>query len=86
MYAVIKSGGKQYRVTPNDVLELERIEAEAGRRIAFNEVLAVDAGEGLKIGAPLVAGAMVTATVVKQTHAPTNSSSPCAKLTTCVAL
>jgi len=71
MYAVIKTGGKQYRVTPNDVLKLERIEVEAGHRIAFNEVLAVDAGEGLKIGAPLVAGAMVTATVLEQTHAPT---------------
>jgi large subunit ribosomal protein L21 len=71
MYAVIKTGGKQYRVTPNEVLKLERMPVETGRRVAFNEVLAVDAGEGLKIGAPLVAGAMVTATVLEQTHAPT---------------
>jgi large subunit ribosomal protein L21 len=71
MYAVIKTGGKQYRVAPNEVLKVERLPIEAGRRIAFNEVLAVDAGEGLKIGAPMVAGAMVTATVVEQTHAPT---------------
>jgi large subunit ribosomal protein L21 len=53
------------------VLKVERLPVEAGRRIAFNEVLAVDSGEGLKIGAPMVAGAMVTATVVEQTHAPT---------------
>ena len=71
MYAVIKTGGKQYRVAPNEVLKVERLPVEAGRRIAFNEVLAVDAGAGLKLGAPLVAGAMVTATVVEQTHAPT---------------
>ena len=71
MYAVIKTGGKQYRVAPNEVLKVERLPVEAGRRIAFNEVLAVDSGEGLKVGAPMVAGAMVTATVVEQTHAPT---------------
>ena len=71
MYAVIKTGGKQYRVAPNEVLKVERLPVEAGRRIAFNEVLAVDAGAGLKVGAPMVAGAMVTATVVEQTHAPT---------------
>jgi large subunit ribosomal protein L21 len=71
MYAVIKTGGKQYRVAPNEVLKVERLPVEAGRRIAFNEVLAVDAGAGLTVGAPMVAGAMVTATVVEQTHAPT---------------
>ena len=71
MFAVIKTGGKQYRVAPNEVLKVERLPVEAGRRIAFNEVLAVDAGGGLTVGAPMVAGAMVTATVVEQTHAPT---------------
>ena len=71
MYAVIKTGGKQYRVAPNEVLKVERLAVAPGRRIAFNEVLAVDAGAGLMVGAPLVAGAMVTATVVEQTHAPT---------------
>jgi large subunit ribosomal protein L21 len=71
MYAVIKTGGKQYRVAPNEVLKVERLPVEAGRRISFNEVLAVDSGEGLKIGVPMVAGAMVTATVLEQTHAPT---------------
>lgn len=71
MYAVIKTGGKQYRVAPNEVLKVERLPVEAGRRISFNEVLAVDAGAGLTIGAPVVSGAMVTATVLEQTHAPT---------------
>ncbi len=71
MYAVIKTGGKQYRVAPNEVLKVERLEAEPGRRIAFNEVLAVDAGDGLKVGRPVVAGAMVTAAILEQTHAPT---------------
>ena len=69
MYAVIKTGGKQYRVAPNEVLKVERLAVAPGRRISFNEVLAVDAGAGLMVGAPLVAGAMVTATVVEQTHA-----------------
>ncbi len=71
MYAVIKTGGKQYRVAPNEVLKVERLNADPGRRIAFNEVLAVDAGGGLEIGRPTVAGATVTAIILEQTHAPT---------------
>ena len=71
MYAVIKTGGKQYRVAPNDVLRVEKLVAEVGRRLTFAEVLAVDAGDGLKLGRPMVAGAAVTATVLEQTHAPT---------------
>ncbi len=71
MYAVIKTGGKQYRVAPKEVLKVERLAADTGHRIAFHEVLAVDLGDGLKIGTPQVAGAMVTATVLEQTHAPT---------------
>jgi large subunit ribosomal protein L21 len=71
MYAVIKTGGKQYRVAPDEVLKVERLEAEAGRRVSFDQVLAVDAGAGLKVGVPIVSGAMVTATVLQQTHAPT---------------
>jgi large subunit ribosomal protein L21 len=71
MYAVIKTGGKQYRVAPNDVLRVEKLAAEVGRRLTFGEVLAVDAGDGLKLGRPMVAGAAVTATVLEQTHAPT---------------
>ena len=66
MFAVIRTGGKQYRVSPNDVLKVEKIEAEAGSTVTFTDVLAVG-GEGkLTLGAPTVAGASVTATVVAQ--------------------
>jgi large subunit ribosomal protein L21 len=70
MFAVIKTGGKQYRVAQDDVITVERIEAEAGATIELGEVLAVGAGAGLKIGAPFVAGAAVTAEVVKQARGP----------------
>ena len=63
MYAVIKTGGKQYRVTSGDVIKIEKIAGEEGKEVVFNEVLAL----GDKIGNPLVAGASVTATVLKQT-------------------
>jgi large subunit ribosomal protein L21 len=66
MFAVIRTGGKQYRVTPNLVVKVEKLEAEAGSTITFSDVLAVG-GEGtLTIGAPTVAGASVTATVIAQ--------------------
>ncbi len=66
MFAVIRTGGKQYRVAPNDVLKVEKLEAEAGSTVTFTDVLAVG-GEGhITIGAPLVAGASVTATVIAQ--------------------
>ena len=66
MFAVIRTGGKQYRVSPNDVLKVEKLEAEAGTTVTFTDVLAVG-GEGkLTIGSPVVAGASVTATVVAQ--------------------
>ena len=67
MFAVIRTGGKQYRVQPNAILKVEKLEAEAGSTITFDEVLALG-GEGIeaRIGAPLVAGATVTATVVAQ--------------------
>ena len=66
MFAVIRTGGKQYRVTPNTVLKVEKLEAEPGSTVTFTDVLAVG-GEGkLTIGSPVVAGASVTATVVAQ--------------------
>ena len=65
MFAVIKTGGKQYRVAANDVLTVEKLEGEAGAKIEFTEVLMV----GTKIGAPVVAGAIVTAEVVEQGRA-----------------
>ena len=62
MYAVIKTGGKQYRVTSGDVVKVEKLAGEEGKEVVFNEVLAM----GDTIGNPLVAGASVKATILKQ--------------------
>jgi len=69
MYAVIKTGGKQYRVAADDVLTVEKIAGEAGAKIEFGEVLMVG-GDSVKIGAPLVSGAVVKAEVVEQGRGP----------------
>lgn len=69
MYAVIKTGGKQYRVAPNDVIKVELLEAEAGASVTLGEVLMVG-GDQPKVGAPLVEGASVTATVLEQVRGP----------------
>ena len=66
MFAVIRTGGKQYRVMPNDVLKIEKLPGAAGDILTFSEVLAVGSTAGTTIGAPLVAGATVTATVIAQ--------------------
>ncbi|WP_449329097.1 50S ribosomal protein L21 [Salinispirillum marinum] len=66
MYAVIKSGGKQYRVKEGQLLKLEKIELEAGSTVNFDEVLLIGNGDDVKIGEPLVAGAKVTAEVIAQ--------------------
>jgi large subunit ribosomal protein L21 len=65
MFAVIKTGGKQYRVAANDVLTIEKLEADAGASVEFNEVLIVGEGADAAIGAPFVAGAKVVAEVVE---------------------
>jgi large subunit ribosomal protein L21 len=70
MYAVIKTGGKQYRVAKDDVLEIERLAGEAGSKIEFTEVLMVGEGATVKVGKPTVAGARVTAELVEQTRGP----------------
>ena len=70
MYAVIKTGGKQYRVAANDVLEIERLPGDAGAKVEFTEVLMVGEGEAVKVGKPLVAGAKVLAELVEQTRGP----------------
>lgn len=70
MYAVIKTGGKQYRVAANDVIKVEKLVGDAGATVEFGEVLVVG-GEGEpKLGAPAVAGAKVTAEIVEQGRAP----------------
>lgn len=69
MYAVIKTGGKQYRVAPDDVLTVEKIEGDAGGKIEFGEVLMIG-GDAPKFGTPLVSGAKVMAELVEQTRGP----------------
>ena len=66
MYAVVKTGGKQYRVAAGDKIKVEQIAADVGQEVVLGEVLAVGTGSELKIGAPLVSGATVTAKVVEQ--------------------
>ncbi|MBV9735786.1 MAG: 50S ribosomal protein L21 [Acidisphaera sp.] len=65
MFAVIRTGGKQYRVTPNAVLKVEKLEAEPGTTVTFTDVLAVGEPGALTLGSP-VAGATVTASVIAQ--------------------
>ena len=65
MYAVIKTGGKQYRVKSGESLRVETLGAEVGGAVVFDQVLAVGEGDSLKLGAPLISGALVRATVVK---------------------
>ena len=66
MYAVIKTGGKQYRVAAGEKLKIEQIPAEVGAEITLDQILMVGEGESVKIGAPLVSGASVKATVLSQ--------------------
>ncbi len=68
MFAVIKTGGKQYKVAANDVIIIEKVAGEAGEAVTFTEVLLIG-GETTVVGAPTVAGASVTATVVEQGRA-----------------
>jgi large subunit ribosomal protein L21 len=70
MFAVIKTGGKQYRVAANDVLKIEKLDGDAGSVVSFVEVLAVGDGDRVEIGAPFVSGATVTAEVVEQGRGP----------------
>ena len=65
MYAVIKTGGKQYRVKPGDLLVVEKLPGDPGAAIAFDEVLMIGEGEAVTVGAPVVAGASVSATLIE---------------------
>jgi large subunit ribosomal protein L21 len=69
MYAVIRTGGKQYKVAANDVITVEKLPGEAGAVVQFDEVLMVGGADKSTVGAPLVAGACVTATVLDQVKA-----------------
>ncbi len=75
MFAVIKTGGKQYRVAANDLLKVEKVAGNAGDIVEFAEVLMVGVGADATIGAPVVGGALVTAEVVEQGRARRSSPS-----------
>ncbi len=67
-YAIIQTGGKQYRVQPGDVLDVELLGVETGAKATFDEVLLAADGTAVKIGSPLIAGATVTAEVIEEKH------------------
>jgi large subunit ribosomal protein L21 len=69
MFAVIRTGGKQYRVAKDDVISVEKIAAEPGAAVDLGEVLMIGDGADVATGTPLVSGAVVSATVVEQTRA-----------------
>jgi large subunit ribosomal protein L21 len=66
MYAVVKTGGKQYRVAENDVIRIERLPGEAGDVITLSEVLMIGEGANVRVGAPLIEGASVAGEIVEQ--------------------
>jgi len=66
MYAVIQSGGKQYKVNEGDILKVEKLSGEAGDKLSLDQVLIISDGEMLKVGSPLVAGAKVMVEVIEQ--------------------
>ncbi len=70
MYAIIKTGAKQYKVSEGDVLSVEKLEGEKGTEVVFNEVLMVSGDDAVKIGRPFVEGASVTGEIVTQTKGP----------------
>ncbi|MEM1440741.1 MAG: 50S ribosomal protein L21 [Verrucomicrobiota bacterium] len=68
-YAIIKTGGKQYRVEAGDKIDVEKLSADVGETVTFEEVLASGSGDGLTVGTPFIEGAKVTAKVVDQFRA-----------------
>jgi large subunit ribosomal protein L21 len=70
MFAVIKTGGKQYRVAANDVITVATLEGEAGGAVTFDQVLTLSHAGGVEVGAPAVAGATVAGTIVEHTRGP----------------
>ena len=69
MFAVIRTGGKQYKVSENDIISVEKLAAEPGATVELAEVLMIGEGAEVATGAPLLSGASVSATVVEQTRA-----------------
>lgn len=68
MFAVIKTGGKQYKVAANDVITIEKLSGDPGNAVVFDDVLMIMGDAGSEIGAPLIAGARVAGEIVKQTR------------------
>ena len=66
MYAVFKTGGKQYRVSEGETLKIEKLEVEPGKKVTFNEVLMIADGENVQVGSPLLDKASVEAKVISQ--------------------
>ena len=66
MIAVIKTGGKQYKVSPNDKIRIEKLEIEEGKEVIFDEVLLIEKDGATELGKPFIEGAKVTGTVLKQ--------------------
>lgn len=66
MYAIVRAGGKQYRVAENDVIQVNKLAADEGEEVVLDQVLLVSDDQGVKIGAPYVDGATVKGTVVRQ--------------------
>ncbi len=76
MYAVIATGGKQYRVEKGQVLRVEKLDGEPGSTVTFDQVLLVGSGEGVKVGAPLLSGATVTGTIERIGRSRSNGRHP----------
>ena len=70
MFAVVRSGGKQYRVSKGDIIRVEKLPGEEGSKITLDDILMVGTDKGVKVGTPVVANAKVEAEVVAQTRAP----------------
>ena len=70
MYAVIKTGGKQYKVSEGDVLNFEKIEGDKGATVSFDEVLLISKDEDVKVGTPFVEGAKVVGEIISQIRGP----------------
>ncbi len=70
MYAIIETGGKQYKVEEGTILRVEKLDTEVGQNVVFDKVLAVSKGDKLTMGSPVVAGATVKAEVLEQGKAP----------------
>jgi large subunit ribosomal protein L21 len=70
MFAVIKTGGKQYKVAADQKITVMSLEGEAGAEVTFSEVLAIFDGDAAQVGAPIVAGASVVGEIVEQTRGP----------------